>query len=219
MNAWAMPGGKLAYNSGLYDKIENLDLSEWKGLTHADVHASGLGHEVAHSAIGHTRKRLEKTLFIQVALIVGQFAANIFISTKESEAAKEAQKDHDIESRTEKVQNLQKYDGYRRIIQIAFDFFAKIATDLYMLMDSRNAEYEADKHGIKLAYEAGYDVRGSLALQKLFISEKGHSHQTDSFVGKTLEWISTHPTSEKRLEECQKEIDAIFEANKNFKKS
>lgn len=208
LNAWAMAGGKLAFNDRLIKEIDKMDLSEWKGLTHDDVLAAVVGHEVSHAAIGHTRKRLEKTFLIQLALFVGKIVANFFISRKEQEAVEKGGEKGTHRAHIETSEELKKYEGYRKLVTVGFDFFAYYASELYMLMDSRNAEYEADKYGIQLMYKAGYDVRGSLALQKLF-QKAGHSHQTDSWVGKAMEWISTHPTSDKRLEENEKAVKEI----------
>lgn len=210
LNAWAMPGGKLAFNDRLIKEVDKMDLSEWKGLTHDDVLAAVVGHEVSHAAIGHTRKRLEKTFLIQLALFVGKIVANIFIGRKEQEAVEKGEKKGTHRAHIETADELRKYEGYRKLVTIGFDYFAYYASQLYMLMDSRNAEYEADKYGIELMYKAGYDVRGSLALQKLF-EKQGHSHQTDSWLGKVMEWISTHPTSDKRYTENEKTVQGIIE--------
>ena len=216
INAWAMPGGKLAFHSGLINKIDKMDLTEWEGLTKDDVLAAVVGHEVSHAAIGHTRKRLEKTLLIQLALFVGKIAANIFINRKEKEAVEKGEGKSTHRAHIETADELKKYEGLRKIVTVVFDYFAYYATQLYMLAESRGAEFEADKYGIELMYKAGYDVRGSLALQKLF-QEIGHSHQTDSWLGKAMEWISTHPTSDKRFAENEKTVQALHKEHGNYR--
>ena len=97
----------------------------WKGLTKDDVLAAVVGHEVSHAAIGHTRKRLEKTFLIQLSLFVGKFAANIFIDHKKSDAAAEAEKQKDVRKRVKRREDLKKYEGYRKLVKVAFDFFAR----------------------------------------------------------------------------------------------
>lgn len=217
VNAWAMPGGKLAFFKGLIDKIDRFDLSKkYEGLTKDDVLAAVVGHEVSHAAIGHTRKRLEKTLLIQLALLTGKIAANVFIGRKEQEVTDKLKK---REVHVTGSAEIKKYESYRKLVKVVFDYFAKWGSDLYMLMDSRQAEYEADKYGIHLMYEAGYDVRGSLALQELFMHLKGHSHKTSSWIGSALEWISTHPTSEKRFTANEKTVAMIFDKNGNTRKT
>lgn len=61
----------------------------------------------------------------------------------------------------------------------------------WQLPNSREAETEADRIGIELAARAGFDPKAAPALwQKMLAAEGG---------GGQLEWLSTHPASEKRM--------------------
>ncbi|MDQ6976268.1 MAG: M48 family metalloprotease [Mariprofundaceae bacterium] len=67
INAWAMPGGKLAINRGLLMKMDS----------EAEL-ASVLGHEIVHAAAKHSAKQIQKGMLIQGAVL----AANMAIQTQ-----------------------------------------------------------------------------------------------------------------------------------------
>jgi len=205
VNAWAMSAGKMACNRGLVDAVDKMSLPD--GITHDDVLAAVLGHELSHAAIGHTRKRLEKTFLIQLALFVGKVAASLFLSKRERI---EREKAEENEERKERLDV--KYEALQTLVTVGFDYGAKMASDLYMLAGSRAHEYEADEYGIRLAHKAGYDIRGAIELQKLFMDIHGH-HHSNTFIGRSLEWISTHPNSQKRLEANEKTVNEILQRN------
>jgi len=57
-NAWAMPGGKIAFNRGLLYELNN----------EAEL-AAVLGHEIVHAAARHGAKSMERGIFMQGAMI------------------------------------------------------------------------------------------------------------------------------------------------------
>jgi len=57
-NAWAMPGGKIAFNRGLMYELNS----------EAEL-AAVMGHEIVHSAARHGAKSMERGMFIQGAMI------------------------------------------------------------------------------------------------------------------------------------------------------
>ncbi|MDG2293378.1 MAG: M48 family metalloprotease, partial [Methylophilaceae bacterium] len=57
-NAWAMPGGKIAFNRGLLYELNS----------EAEL-AAVMGHEIVHAAARHGAKNMEHGIFLQGAMI------------------------------------------------------------------------------------------------------------------------------------------------------
>jgi predicted Zn-dependent protease len=67
VNAWAMPGGKMAVYTGL---IERLNVTD-------DELAAVMGHEIAHALREHARERIARQMGTQAASTIGSIAIQI----------------------------------------------------------------------------------------------------------------------------------------------
>ncbi len=151
VNAWAMPGGKIAFYTGILPLTRDEE-----GL------AVVMGHEVAHALANHGRERLSQLLLFQLGYTGLDLALR-----REPETTRE-------------------------LWLTAFGLGASVGL---ILPYSRTQEYEADRIGLILTARAGYDPRAAIPFWER-MKEQGE-------VG-FLEFLSTHPTTSKRIREIRK---------------
>ena len=76
VNAWCMPGGKMAVYTGLIDRLAPSD----------DELAQVIGHEISHALLQHGRERMSRAVATNVALQVGSIAAGVDLTGLETVA-------------------------------------------------------------------------------------------------------------------------------------
>jgi predicted Zn-dependent protease len=72
VNAWCMPGGKIAVHTGL---IERLNVTD-------DELAAVMGHEIAHALREHARERMGRQMATETATTVGAVALEILTGVR-----------------------------------------------------------------------------------------------------------------------------------------
>ena len=155
-NAFALPGGKVGVNTGLFKVAKN-----------DDQLAAVMAHEVGHAIARHGAERVSQQIVVQTGIsALGQ--------------------------------------GGPGIAEYA-DVAAALATYGVVLPFSRTQESEADRIGVILMAEAGYDPRGAVALWQNF-AKLGGPRQP--------EFLSTHPAPTSRIRQLaalMPEAMAIYE--------
>jgi predicted Zn-dependent protease len=72
VNAWCMPGGKMAVYTGLIERLNATD----------DELAAVMGHEIAHALREHARERIGNQMATSAASTVGALALEIFTGVR-----------------------------------------------------------------------------------------------------------------------------------------
>ncbi len=151
INAFCMPGGKIAFYTGIIDSLKLTD----------DEIATVMGHEIAHALREHGREREGKARVASVVTIGASVLSSIL--------------------------------GYGNLGgQVASQ-----ATQLTLLKYGREDESEADLLGMDIAARSGYDPRAGVKLwEKMAAVSKGSPPQ----------WLSTHPSHTKRIDDIKKHL-------------
>ena len=76
VNAWCMPGGKMAVFTGLIDRLAPSD----------DELAQVIGHEISHALLQHGREQMSRAVATNMALQVGSVAAGVDLTGLETVA-------------------------------------------------------------------------------------------------------------------------------------
>ena len=159
INAWCMPGGKIAVYTGIL-KITKND----HGL------ANVMGHEIAHAVAKHSIERASRSLLLNI----GTSAADIFTKGAISRTSRAAGID---------------VAGMLRTFGIDNPF-------------GRKQETEADYLGLIFSSLAGFDIRESVKIwERMAEKHKGQEPP---------EWMSTHPSSKKRIENLKRWIPEVI---------
>ena len=161
---------------------------ELGAVSYEDRIAAVLGHEITHAAAGHGARSMQVGLFIALVSRISSFVIPRLVIQRGKDESQLS------------------YDAKVRAMEISLDFGWSIGSFFFKMHNSRCHEFEADKFGIKYAAKAGYDPKGALWIQHMFMHmEKKDPNSKTGF----LEFFRTHPFSENRLKANTDTIDAI----------
>jgi len=162
VNAWCMPGGKVAVYTGIIPVTQ----------TEAGL-ATVMGHEIAHAIARHSAERASNVLAAQgIGVGVG------LASSKQSQ-----------------------------LTQALIGQLYGVGSQVALLKYSRNQESEADRMGLTFMAMAGYNPNEATAFWQRMASKAGGQ--------KPPEFLSTHPSDERRIADIQR---LIPEAMQYYKK-
>ena len=159
VNAWCMPGGKIAVYTGLLKITKN-----------TNALSIVMGHEIAHAVAKHSVERASQAMTINL----GTTVADIFLG-----------------GAINRTRNTIGQNTGMDIFQIGI-------TNPF----GRKQETEADYLGLIFSSLAGYDIRESVKLwERMAESKKGKEPPA---------FLSTHPSSQKRIENLKGWINEII---------
>ncbi|MFO0795562.1 MAG: M48 family metallopeptidase [Candidatus Brocadiaceae bacterium] len=158
VNAFALPGGKVAFYTGIMPICQNEE-----GI------AVVMGHEVSHALARHGAERMSQGMLAQL----GEQGLNMAVS-----------------SQSPMMQG---------IIAKAYGFGVQYGA---LLPYSRLQESEADRLGIILMAQAGYDPKAAVSFWKR-MSEQAKGK-------KPMEFLSTHPSDEKRIQQIKEWLPEAY---------
>tara|TARA_B100000963_G_scaffold318282_1_gene299278 strand:- start:47 stop:880 length:834 start_codon:yes stop_codon:yes gene_type:complete len=159
VNAWCMPGGKIAVYTGLLKITKN-----------EDALSIVMGHEIAHAVARHSIERASHAMSINL----GTTVADIFLG-----------------GAINRTRNTVGQNTGMDIFQLGI-----------MNPFGRKQETEADYLGLIFSSLSGYDIRESVKLWQR-MAEKNKGKEPPVF-------LSTHPSSKKRIENLTNWIDEVM---------
>jgi len=159
VNAWCMPGGKIAVYTGLLKVTKN-----------TNALSIVMGHEIAHAVARHSIERMSHAMTINL----GTTVADIFLG-----------------GAINRTRNTVGQNTGLDIFQLGI-----------MNPFGRKQETEADYLGLIFSSLSGYDIRESVKLwERMAANKKGKE---------TPVFLSTHPSSKKRIENLSNWISEVI---------
>ena len=159
VNAWCMPGGKIAVYTGLLKITKN-----------TDALSIVMGHEIAHAVARHSLERMSHAMTINLSTTV----ADIFLG-----------------GAINRTRNTVGQNTGLDIFQLGI-----------MNPFGRKQESEADYLGLIFSSLSGYNIKESVKLwQRMSANKKGKEVPV---------FLSTHPSSKKRIENLSNWIDEVI---------
>lgn len=152
-----------------------------------DELAQVMGHEISHALANHTAEKMSS-----------QIIGKIVVATAGVAAAAANKNNPNQYQRNQNIQNIEKAS-------------ALAAAAFLTLPNSRETETEADKLGIELSAQAGYDPKASISVWKKMMEATGSKSRGD--------FMSTHPSPPKRIEAfeaLQEPMEKIYSERKSY---
>jgi predicted Zn-dependent protease len=195
LNAWCLPGGKIAFYEGLIAKMENenSDFGLGKQFSLEEKIAAVMGHEFEHGEIGHSAKSMEFAAFIAVSLKAFQVALMVFADRI------------DAQGRSSHP-NARLASLIAKVVSVIIGRSFKLIHGMITSHGTRCRELEADRYGMLRMQQAGYDPRAAIWLQKFFVNEhpKGNT-----WLDKVVLLFRSHPYSEDRVRANEKTLQEL----------
>ena len=193
INAFCLPGGKICIYDGIIEGIKKVNIEGYADLSKEDKIAAVLSHEIIHAEARHVARKIEKLFVINLILIGIKICSDIFINIFRANADEKQMKKEQV---------------YFDIAKFVTDHLTTLFTKLYILAGSRSQEYEADKYGMYLMKDNGYNPKAALWLQEFLIKRE---LETSDWIKKIYEFFSTHPGAKNRLEKNRETLNEIEE--------
>lgn len=132
-----------------------------------DELAQVMGHEISHALANHTAEKMSVDILSKIAIA----AVTVAVAASDQST-----------NQNQRQQNIRTTQDLAILAGAAF----------VSLPNSRGAETEADKLGIELAAQAGYNPEASISLWEKMMAETGNKSKGD--------FMSTHPSPPNRIE-------------------
>lgn len=153
VNAWCLPGGKMAVYTGILPVAADPSGDFETGL------AVVMGHEIAHATLRHGTQKM-----------TSQMGASAIIN----------------------IVSMALGGDSGNLAGLVGGFVANFAG----LKFGRDMELEADRRGLLYMARAGYDPRAAVGFWQRMA-------QASAGAQRPPEWLSTHPTNERRIQQIQ----------------
>jgi len=135
-----------------------------------DELAQVMGHEISHALANHTAEKMSVDILTKIAVA----AVTVAVAASDQSG-----------NQNQRQQNMKTTQDMAILAGAAF----------VTLPNSRGAETEADKLGIELAAQAGYNPESAITLWEKMMAETGNKSKGD--------FMSTHPSPPNRIEAFQ----------------
>jgi len=202
LNAWCIPGGKIAFYRGLIERMEaETDTFGVGKFTLEEKIAAVMSHEETHACARHSARSLEFVVFLTAAFKVFQYGLSFFIANTEKELDRARAHQPNINlSHQHAMLGIAKTANF--LFHSAYDLFFK----LLQTHGSRQHELEADRYGMLYLQRAGYNPKVAVWLQEFFAKQRPDDN---TFLDKVIHLFSSHPTSKERAALNRKTLEDL----------